>query len=213
METKLTRIAEVARTQPNEKFTSLAHLINAETIKECHKQMSRKKAAGIDEVTKEEYELNLEDNIKDLIQRMKKQAYKPQPVRRIYIAKPGTDKKRPLGIPAYEDKLVQAALAKILNAIYEQDFLECSFGFRPNRGSHDALKVLNKILNKKEIHYVVDVDIRAFFDHVDQEWLMKFLQHRIMDPNILRLIVRFLNQELLKQASNMTHQKEPHRGE
>jgi len=198
METKLTRIAEVARTQPNEKFTSLAHLINAETIKECHKQMSRKKAAGIDEVTKEEYELNLEDNIKDLIQRMKKQAYKPQPVRRVYIAKPGTDKKRPLGIPAYEDKLVQAALAKILNAIYEQDFLECSFGFRPNRGSHDALKVLNKILNKKEINYVVDVDIRAFFDHVDQEWLMKFLQHRIMDPNILRLIVRFLKSGIIE---------------
>jgi RNA-directed DNA polymerase len=198
METKLTRIAEVARTQPNEKFTSLAHLINAETIKECHKQMSRKKAAGIDEVTKEEYELNLEDNIKDLIQRMKKQAYKPQPVRRVYIAKPGTDKKRPLGIPAYEDKLVQAALAKVLNAIYEQDFLECSFGFRPNRGSHDALKVLNKILNKEEINYVVDVDIRAFFDHVDQEWLMKFLQHRIMDPNILRLIVRFLKSGIIE---------------
>lgn len=198
METKLTKIAEVAKTRPNEKFTSLAHLINEETITECHKEMSRKKAAGIDEMTKEEYELKLEDNAKDLIQRMKRQAYKPQPVKRVYIPKLGTDKKRPLGIPAYEDKLVQAALAKILNAIYEQDFLECSFGFRPNRGSHDALKVLNKILNKKEVKYVVDADIRAFFDHVDQEWLMKFLQHRIADPTILRLIVRFLKSGVIE---------------
>ena len=192
METKLKGIAEAARMRPNEKFTSLAHLINEEAIKECHREMSKKKAAGIDEMTKEEYEINVENNVNDLIRRMKRQAYKPQPVRRVYIPKPGTDKKRPLGIPAYEDKLVQAAMAKILNAIYEQDFLECSFGFRPNRGCHDALKVLDKILNKKEINYVVDVDIRGFFDHVDHEWMLKFLQHRITDPNILRIIARFL---------------------
>ena len=198
METKLKRIAEAAKMRPNEKFTSLAHLINEETIKESHKEMSRKKAAGVDEVTKEEYELNLESNVKDLINRMKKQAYKPQPVRRVYIPKPGTDKKRPLGIPAYEDKLVQATMARILNAIYEQDFLECSFGFRPNRGCHDALKVLDKILNKKEINYVVDADIKGFFDHVDHEWLMKFLQHRIADPNILRLVARFLRSGIIE---------------
>jgi group II intron reverse transcriptase/maturase len=213
METKLTRIAEVARTRPNEKFTSLAHLINEEAIKECHKEMSRKKAAGVDEVTKEEYELNLEDNIKDLVLRMKRQAYKPQPVRRVYIPKPGTGKKRPLGIPAYEDKLVQAALAKILNAIYEQDFQECAFGFRPNRGSHDALKVLNIILNKKEINYVVDADIRAFFDHVDHEWLLKFLQHRITDHNILRLIARFLKSGIIETGIKYdTHEGTPQGG-
>jgi len=192
METKLARIAEVARKQPQEKFTSLAHLINEETIKQCHREMNGKKAAGVDQKTKEDYELDLESNVKDLIQRMKRQAYKPQPARRVYIPKPGSDKMRPLGIPAYEDKLVQAALAKILNAIYEQDFLECSFGFRPNRGCHDALKVLNKIVNNQRINYVVDADIKGFFDHVDHEWLMKFLQHRIADPNILRLIARFL---------------------
>jgi group II intron reverse transcriptase/maturase len=198
METKLTRIAEAARMRPDEKFTSLAHLINEETIKECHREMGRNKASGVDEVTKEEYELNLESNVKDLINRMKRQAYKPQPVRRVYIPKPGTDKKRPLGIPAYEDKLVQAALANILNAIYEQDFLECSFGFRPNRGCHDALKILDKILDKRGINYVVDADIKGFFDHVDHEWLMKFLQHRIMDPNILRLVVRFLKSGIVE---------------
>jgi group II intron reverse transcriptase/maturase len=200
METKLMRIAEAAKMRPTEKFTSLAHLINEETIRNCHKEMLKNKAAGIDEVTKAEYEMNLESNVKDLINRMKRQAYKPQAVRRVYIPKPGTDKKRPLGIPAYEDKLVQGALAKILNAIYEQDFLECSFGFRPNRGCHDALKVLDKILNIKEIKYVVDTDIKGFFDHVDHGWMMEFLQHRIIDPNILRLIARFLKSGIVEEG-------------
>lgn len=192
METKLARIAEVARAKPRDKFTSLAHLINAEMIKACHNQMDKKKAVGIDGTTKEEYEANLEENIKDLIARMKRQAYKPQSVKRVYIPKTGTDKKRPLGLPAYEDKLVQTAVAKILNAIYEQEFLECSFGFRPQRSCHDALKVLNKIVNRPEINYIVDADIRGFFDHVDHEWMMKFIDHRIADPNIQRLISRFM---------------------
>lgn len=192
METELVRIAEAARKRPEEKFTSLIHLINEESVQECHKRMIKNKAAGIDDVTKEEYEQNLESNAKDLIARMKRQAYKPQAARRVYIPKPGTDKKRPLGIPAYEDKLVQGVLSKILNAIYEQDFLECSFGFRPNRGCHDALKVLNRIVNMKEIEYVVDADIKGFFDHVDHKWMMEFLGHRIADTNLLRLITRFL---------------------
>ncbi len=192
METKLARIAEVARTKPNEVFTSLAHLINEEMLKQCHQEMAGKKAAGVDQVTKEEYEANLEDNVADLIIRMKKQAYKPLPVRRTYIPKAGSDKMRPLGIPAYEDKLVQSALSKILDAIYEQDFLAWSFGFRPGRGVHDALKTLEYILDRQPIYYIVDADIKGFFDHVDHEWLMKFLQHRITDPNILRLIVRIL---------------------
>jgi RNA-directed DNA polymerase len=158
METKLERIAEKAKTRPKEQFTSLAHLINEEMLQTCHRAMNGKKVSGVDEVTKEEYGMNLDSNIKDLISRMKRQAYKPQEVRRVYIPKPGSDKKRPLGILAYEDKLVQTALVMILNAVYEQDFLECSFGFRPKRGCHDALKVLNKILNRKEINYVVDAD-------------------------------------------------------
>lgn len=192
METKLERIAEVAKSEPKERFTSLIHLINKESLIQCHDEMKAKKASGIDEVTKEIYDSNLMENIEDLVARMKRQAYKPQPARRVYIPKPGTTDKRPLGIPSYEDKLVQASLGKILSSIYEQDFLECSFGFRPNRSCHDALKILNKIVNKPNIHYVVDTDIKSFFDNVNHEWMMKFLEHRIEDKNLLRLISRFL---------------------
>ena len=200
METKLERIAEIARTKPKERFTSLAHLINIEVLIACHKEMNGKKASGVDEVTKSEYEENLEANVEDLVSvsRMKRQAYKPQPAKRVYIPKPGTDKKRPLGIPSYEDKLVQAALAKILNSIYEQDFYECSFGFRPNRGCHDALKLLDKILNDRDIRYVVDTDIKTFFDSVDHGWMMKFVEHRIADVNLCRLINRFLKAGIIE---------------
>jgi len=145
METKLERIAEVARTKPKERFTSLIHLINYEMLVKCHHELDAKKAAGVDEVTKAEYEENLPENVENLIARMKRQAYKPQPAKRVYIEK-DNGKKRPLGIPAYEDKLVQKALSKILNAIYEEDFLECSFGFRPGRSCHDALRLLGGIL-------------------------------------------------------------------
>jgi RNA-directed DNA polymerase len=192
METGLVRIAEIARQNPKERFTALIHHINQETLIECHQMVSGSKASGVDQVTKQAYGENLEANIADLIGRMKRQAYKPQPVRRVYIPKEGSNKMRPLGIPSYEDKLVQKGLARILNTIYEQDFLDCSFGFRPGRGCHDALKVLNHIIERKKVNYIVDADIRGFFDHVDHEWLMKFLELRIVDPNLLRLIKRFL---------------------
>ena len=198
VETKLRRIAEIAKAKPDERFTSLAHLINKEILIQCHHEMKIKKAPGIDEVTKVEYEANLEENIEELVASMKRQSYKPQPAKRVYIPKPGSNNKRPLGIPTYEDKLIQAALAKILNAIYEQDFLECSFGFRPNRSCHDALKLLDKILNKPNIHYVVDADIKGFFDNVDHEWMMKFIEHRIEDKNIRRLIIRLLKAGIIE---------------
>lgn len=192
METKLARIAEVARTKPKEKFTSLAHLINEEMLIQCHREMKTGKASGVDGLTKTDYEQNLEGNLEDLLNRMKRQAYKPLPVKRVYIPKPGTDAKRPLGLPAYEDKLVQAALAKILNAIYEEIFLECSFGYRPGRGCHDAIKMLRKIVNKTRINFVVETDIKGFFDNVDHAWMIKFIEHKIQDKNIIRLIQRML---------------------
>lgn len=198
METKLERIAKVAKEKPNEKFTSLIHLINKEMIIKCHEEMNGRKASGVDNTTKAIYEEKLQENVENLINRMKKQAYKPQPAKRVYIAKSGTDKKRPLGIPAYEDKLVQAALSKILTAIYEQDFMECSLGFRPNRGCHDALKLLDKIVNRGDIRYVVDTDIKGFFDGVDHEWMMKFIEYRIADDNLCRLIKRFLKAGIIE---------------
>lgn len=198
METKLQRITEKAKANPNERFTSLIHLINKEMLRECHKEMNGKKASGVDAQTKMSYEENLEQNLDDLLGRMKRQAYKPQPARRVYIPKLGSNKMRPLGIPSYEDKLVQSALAKVMNAIYEADFLECSFGFRPGRGAHDALKLLHQILNKWEIQYVVDTDIKGFFDNVDHDWTMKFIGHRIADPNMQRLINRFLKAGIME---------------
>jgi len=198
MATQLERIAEVAKAKPKEKFTSLIHLINKETLIQSHKEMIGKKVAGVDEVTKEMYNERLEENVEELVGRMKRQSYKPQPARRVYISKPGTDKKRPLGIPSYEDKLVQSTLARTLNAIYEQDFMECSFGFRPKRGCHDALKLLDKILSKSYIKYVVDADIRGFFDNVNHEWMMKFIAHRVEDPNIHRLISRMLKAGIIE---------------
>lgn len=192
METKLTRIANIAKERPEERFTALVHLINEESLVACHGELMSGKAPGMDGVTREEYGRNLESNVGKLMARMKRQAYKPQPVRRAWIPKPGKHEKRPLGIPAYEDKLVQMALAKILNAVYEPMFLDCSFGFRPNRSAHDALKILNQYVEKRNINYIVDADIKGFFDHVDHQWLMRFLEHRIADRNLLRLIVRFL---------------------
>ena len=199
MATKLERIAEVARTKPEERFTSLVHLINEEMLIKCHRELKANKAPGVDGETKALYEENLHENVEDLVARMKRQAYKPQPAKRVYIDK-GDDKERPLGIPSYEDKLVQKALTKILNAIYEEDFLECSFGFRPNRSCHDALRVLGGIISKREIEYIVDTDIKGFFDNVDHEWMIKFLDHRIQDPNLQRLVVRFLRAGIMEEG-------------
>jgi RNA-directed DNA polymerase len=192
METKLMRIAELARSHPDMKFTSLAHLLDEEALKQCHHELPNKKATGVNRTTKEEYGEHLDENIQQLVKQLKTKDYRPTPVRRAYIPKTGSSKKRPLGIPEHEDKIVQRAIAKTLNAIYEQDFLDSSFGFRPNRNCHDALKILNFYLERRYTNYIVDADIKGFFDNVNHEWMMKFLQHRIKDPSLLRLIARFL---------------------
>ncbi len=186
--------------RPEEKFTSLAHLIGREMLLECHNELEAGKATGIDRVTKEEYGSNLEGNVEDLLRRLKQHSYKPQPVRRAYIPKPGTEKMRPLGIPSYEDKLVQMAVTKILTAIYEQRFVETSYGYRPGRSQHDAIKALNLILHERPINFIVDVDVKGFFDSVDHDWMMKFINHDIVDPNILRLIKRFLRAGVMEDG-------------
>ena len=171
METKLARIAEIAKEKPKEQFTSLYHLLNKEMLLECHAELDANKATGIDHVTKAEYERNIEENINSLVERLKNKAYKPQPVRRTYIPK---DEKsvRPLGILAYEDKIVQQGLNKLLQAIFEQDFVDHSYGFRPGRNCHDALKEVNRIIEKGKFSYVVDADIRDFSDiNFERYWL------------------------------------------
>ena len=200
MSTKLERIAEIAKERPEEKFTSLIHLIDKEMLMQCHRELKRNKATGVDEITKAEYQANLEENIEILLKKMKTFKYRPNPVRRVYIPKAGSDKRRPLGIPSYEDKMVQLAIAKILGAIYEQDFLDCSFGFRPDRSCHSAIKILDVYLSKRKTNYVVDADIKGFFNHVDHKWLMKFLEHRIKDKNLLRYISRFLNAGVMENG-------------
>ena len=192
METKLARIAEIAKERSDESFTSLCHYLNAEMFIKCHSELQVNKAVGVDRVTKETYAENLEENINGLVERLKRHSYKPLPVRRVYIPKGDGKEKRPLGIPAYEDKIVQMAIKKVLEPIYEADFLNCSYGFRPNRSMHDALKALNRIVERGRISYVVDADIKGFFNHVVHDWMMQFLGQRIADPNMKRIINRFL---------------------
>jgi group II intron reverse transcriptase/maturase len=200
MQTKLARIAKIAKEKPNEQFTSLYHLLNEELLTQCHHELDGKKATGVDQVTKAVYETNLESNIKDLVNRLKQNSYRPQPVRRTYIPK-DEKSRRPLGIPSYEDKIVQLGLNKILQAIYEQDFLHLSYGFRPERSCHDALKALNRAIEYGRTSYIVDADIRGFFTNVNHEWLMKFLEMRVADPNIQRLIKRFLKAGVMEQGT------------
>ncbi len=190
--TKLQRIAERASRDKRCQFNSLFHLMNKELLLECFTQLRENAASGIDNITKVKYASELDANLTDLIERLHKMAYKPKPVLRVYIPKPGSHKQRPLGIPALEDKLVQAGLVKILQRIYEQDFISDSYGFRPERGCHDALRALSHTVEGQPIHYIVEADIKGFFDNVDQEQLMAFISHRIADKRVLRYIKRFL---------------------
>jgi RNA-directed DNA polymerase len=192
VETKLQRIASKARKDSKCRFTSLFHLMNRELLWECFWRLRNSRASGIDRVTKEQYAANLMDNLDNLIGRLHRMAYIPQPVRRVYIPKAGSTRMRPLGIPVLEDKLVQAAMSQILKAIYEQDFIEDSYGFRPGRSCHDALRALNQTVKFHGTRYIVEADIKSFFDNVDHEQLMLFLAHRIADKRMTRYIKRFL---------------------
>ncbi len=190
--TKLRRIAEKARKDPGFKFTSLYHLMNEELLRGCFQRLRKDAAAGIDNMTKDTYAENLESNLSNLIDRLHRMAYIPQPVRRKYIPKPGSTKQRPLGIPCFEDKLVQAGLVRIMESVYEQDFIKDSYGFRPARSCHDALRALSEAVENKPTNHIVEADIKGFFDNVNQDWLMKFLAHRIEDKRIQRMVKRFL---------------------
>jgi group II intron reverse transcriptase/maturase len=173
------------------RLETLMNRVNEEAIEEQHQKQKRKKTPGTDGMTKDEYGRELNRNATELIERMKKFRYRPQPVRRTYIPKTN-GKMRPLGIPAYEDRLVQGAMADILNDIYEERFLDCSFGFRPERSAHDAVRYIHKTVMTGKVSCVLEADIKGFFDNVDHGWLMKFLENDIADKNFLRYVKRFL---------------------
>ena len=200
VETKLQRIAEKARKEPDCQFTSLFHLMDMELLRGCFEGLRKDAASGIDRVTKEEYGKDLEGNLYRLVERLHRMSYIPQPVLRVYIPKPGSTKQRPLGIPALEDKLVQSGLVRILEAIYEGDFIEDSYGFRPGRGCHDALRTLSLEVEGGSVHIIVEADIKGFFDNVQHDWMMEFLGHRIADKRVLRYVKRFLIAGILEDG-------------
>ena len=198
--TKLLRIEEKARREKKLQFTSLFHLMTEEYLEEQFNKLRKNAAAGVDGQTKEMYQQNFDIKMSDLNKRLRNMSYKPQPVRRTYIPKPGSKKPRPLGIPAIEDKIVQSGLTRIIEAIYEQDFIEDSYGFRPGRSQHRALRELGRTIEKQPVSYIVEADIKGFFDNVDQDWMMKFLEHRIADTKVLRMVKRFLKAGIMEDG-------------
>lgn len=205
MSNEIIRISNIAK--KHLKVDTVMYALNKENLKMEAKRIGRNKAVGIDNITKQEYVENLENNIEKLIENMKKMAYKPKAVRRIYIPKPGSDKKRPLGIPAVEDKIVQAVMTKILNAIYEPMFKEFSYGFREGRSCHQAIAYLKRMIETRQINYIVDLDIKGFFDNIDHEWLIRFLEYRINDKVYIRYIRRFLKSGILEQGKLLKSDK------
>ena len=170
---------------------SLMQYVNKKTLAESYARQPKKKAAGVDGMTKEQYGKNLEENLENLLKRMKQFSYRPCAVRRAYIPK-GNGKVRGLGIPSFEDKVVQGVFKEILEAIYEPKFKEFSFGFRPDRSCHDAIQRVNKHIMADKVNYIVDADIKGFFDNIDHDWMIRFLEHDIADKNFIRYIKRFL---------------------
>lgn len=182
------------------------HRVDGAALLLAHEHMPARKAVGVDGVSKEGYAEHAVSNVRDLVSRLKTFKYIPQPVRRVYIPK-ANGKLRPLGIPSYEDRLVQRVMADLLTEIYEPRFLDCSYGFRPNRGAHDVVRYIDQAVMKGQVNYVLEADIKGFFDNVDQTWLMKFLEHDIGDRNFLRYIARFLKAGVMEEAKRLESDK------
>jgi len=199
----LERVRLAAARDRRMKFTALLHHIyDLTTLRTAYLALKREAAAGVDGETWRHYGGQLEENLSDLAERLKRGAYRAKPVRRVYVAK-ADGRKRPLGVTALEDKIVQRATVEVLNAIYETDFLGFSYGFRPGRSQHNALDALYVGLLTKKVNWVLDLDIRGFFDSIDHGWLVKFLEHRIADRRVVRLIQKWLNAGVLEDGKRM----------
>jgi len=200
LQSALDRIRQVAKSDREVKFTSLwNHVYDIDRLREAYFSLARSAAAGADGVTWKSYGEDLEPRLADLSARLRRGAYHARPVKRIHIPKPD-GRLRPIGIPALEDKIVQRAAVEVLNAIYEVDFMGFSYGFRPGRSAHDALDAVWVGIRKKRVNWVLDADIQGFFDTIDHGWLMKFIEHRIADPRVLRHIKKWLNAGVLEDG-------------
>jgi len=188
----LLKVAERAKRDPDARFNSLAHLLDEEALGRAFRRIRKDAAVGVDGTTKEQYGQDLEGNLKDLHERLRTMRYRHQPIRRVHIPK-GNGKTRPIGISSVEDKIVQGALREALEAVYEQDFLECSYGFRPGRSAHDALRAVNRMVSREGIAVILEADIQAFFDSIDRKKLWELLQIRVADGPLMRLLGKCLH--------------------
>jgi RNA-directed DNA polymerase len=195
----LLKVVERARTEPEGRFHALAHLVDVPALERAYRRMRKDAAVGVDRVTKEQYGQDLEGNLRDLHERLVSKRYRHQPIRRVHIPKE-KGKTRPIGIAAFEDKLVQDALREVLEAIYEQDFLDCSYGFRPAHSAHDAIRALDRIAHRGKVSWILEADIVSFFDSLDRTKLEEMLQVRVADGSLLRLIGKCLHVGVLDGA-------------
>jgi group II intron reverse transcriptase/maturase len=195
----LGRVRQAAKERRKEKFTALLHHVDVDLLRLSFQALKRKAAPGVDGVTWQDYEVDLESKLLDLHARVHRGAYRAQPSRRKYILK-SDGRQRPLGIASVEDKILQRAVLTVLNSIYEEDFLGFSYGFRPNRSQHDALDALIVGIERKKVSWILDLDIRDFFGTVNHDWLIRFLEHRIGDERILRLIRKWLKAGVLEEG-------------
>src|SRR6201987_3838802 len=195
----LSRVRQAARYRKKERFTALFYHVKPDTLRAAFFPLKRTAAPGVDGVTWQDYEADLEPNLEDLHGRVQQGVYRPQPSRRTYIPK-ADGRQRPLAIAALEDKIVQGACVMVLNAIYEEDFLGFSYGFRPGRGRHDALDALSVAITSRRVNHILDTDVPDFFGRVSQDWLVRFLAHRVGDKRIIRLIRKWLKAGILEDG-------------
>jgi len=196
----LDRVRQAAKARKKERFTALLHHVNVDLLKDAYSWLKRNAVPGVDGVTWQDYAQDLEANIVDLHARIHRGAYRALPSRRKYIAKPD-GRQRPLGIAALEDKIAQRALVEVLNAIYEEDFLGFSYGYRPERSQHDALDALAAAITRTKVNWILDADVRSFFDSVSHDWLIRFVEHRVGDPRVIRLIRKWLKAGVMEDGA------------